>query len=278
MTNNGFEIWGYHIPNNCVSDEDKQYLLRFSHGPVLSIDELWEEIDRIWDTFSLSNQMSLHSQKIGDFYSHPVWILNGLFSVFDHTSASHRNAITKFITSISAKKIGDFGGGFCELAIKLSNACPDATIRIIEPFPSELGKHRISDYPNLSFLNIFEEDYDILIAQDVLEHVEQPIELAASLSDALSSGGFVIFANCFFPYIKCHLPHNFHLRYTFSWVVKAAGLEYVGSVPGASHCQIFKKIGDVDYKKLARRNRHSKFIGSMYNFGYKIINILRNSR
>ena len=278
MISNGFEIWGYHIPNKCVSDDDRQYLLKFSNRPVLSVDELWKEIDRVWDKLSLSNQTSLQSQKIGDFYSHLVWILNGLFSAFDYASVSHRNAITKFIRSIPAKKIGDYGGGFCELAIKLSNACPDATIRIIEPFPSQLGKQRISGYPNLSFLNILEKDYDVLIAQDVLEHVEQPIELAASLSDALSSGGFVIFANCFFPYIKCYLPHNFHLRYTFPWVVKAAGLDYVGSVPGASHCQIFKKIGDVDCKKLARRNKHSKFIGPMYNLGYKILNILRNPR
>ena len=276
MKTNGFEIWGYHIPNECVSHDVKQYLLGFSGRPVLSVGELWREIDCVWNELFLSNKRSLQAQPIGDFYSHPVWILNGLFSALDNESAKHREAIAQYVRSISAKRIADFGGGLCELSIQLSKSSPASSISIIEPFPSDLGKHRISEYSNISILNALEEEYDVLIAQDVLEHVEQPIELAAQLSDSLSLGGFAVFANCFFPYIECHLPKTFHLRYTFSWVMKAAGLQYVGTIPGATHCQVFKKIDDVNYKGLLRRERYSKFIGPAYNMIYELFKNIKN--
>ena len=276
MSDNKFQIWGYDIPNDCVSEEAKEYLMGFSQHPVISVEKLWEEIDRVWNELSLSNKRPLQSQSVKNFYSHPVWILNGLFSALDSESVNHREAIANYAKSLSSKKIADFGGGFCELAIQLSKSCPTSSVNIIEPFPSELGKYRISEHENISFLNSLDESYDLLIAQDVLEHVDQPIKLAAQLSHALSKDGIAIFANCFFPYIECHLPKTFHLRQTSPWVVKPAGLEYVGSVAGASHCQVFKKIDDVNHKLLYRRERYSKLIGPLYNATYKFVKKIKN--
>src|SRR5690606_22485283 len=112
---------------------------------------------------------------------------------------------------------------------------PRARIEILEPFASALGRAAIAPFSNVTFAAEFGEPCDVLVAQDVLEHVEQPIDLAIRMAQAVKPGGYLIFANCFWPVIKCHLPQTFYLRRSFRFVMRGLGLEFVGVIPGAEH-------------------------------------------
>ena len=79
--------------------------------------------------------------------------------------------------------------------------------------------------------------FDIVVAQDVLEHVEQPVDLAMEIAGAVRPGGTVALANHFEPVIACHLPRTFHLLHTFRFVMRAFGLRYQGVIEGADHAQ-----------------------------------------
>jgi 2-polyprenyl-6-hydroxyphenyl methylase/3-demethylubiquinone-9 3-methyltransferase len=107
--------------------------------------------------------------------------------------------------------------------------------------------------------------YDAVIAQDVLEHVEDPVRLAFDLATVACPGGLVIFANCFYPVIQCHLPSTFHLRHTFPYVMQFMGLEYLGRVPGAEHALAFRKRTQIVMKVARMAERLSKVFGPLLN-------------
>jgi 2-polyprenyl-6-hydroxyphenyl methylase/3-demethylubiquinone-9 3-methyltransferase len=115
------------------------------------------------------------------------------------------------------------------------------------------------------------ESYDAIVAQDVLEHLEDPIKLAGEIASSIRIGGKVIFANCFSPILQCHLPSNFHLRYTFPSVMKALGLRFVGIVNGASHAQIYERVGALNLLKARKAEAASKIIGPLLNLGHKFL-------
>src|SRR5690606_34326321 len=104
--------------------------------------------------------------------------------------------------------------------------------------------------------------YDVVIAQDVLEHVEDPVLLASKLASAVRVGGTVLFANCFYPVIECHLPSTFHFRHTFRFVMRALGLSYVGSIRGAEHAKIFRRHGSIELKKARYAEMASMKLGN----------------
>ena len=265
MTDNMLKIWGHEIPLNLLSPYDTEYLEKYRNSSLPSIESLWAEMDRIWDQLGLNNLEPMEKQPVGDYYSHPVWLINGLFSAIDDVSYKHREAIAQFVHSICSKKIADYGGGFGQLAIQMAKSDPASTIEIIEPYPSKIGYHRISQNSNIQFCPKLNKNYDILICQDVLEHVEDPITLALDLIASVKIDGYLIFANCFYGSIKCHLPITFHLRHTFPWVMKAAGLDYIGVISGANHAQIYKKAKPISSKNTRRREDISKYIGPVLN-------------
>lgn len=51
-------------------------------------DWVCDELDRVWHQFRLDNRRPLDEQPVGEFYRHPVWLMNGLFSAVDPTSAT----------------------------------------------------------------------------------------------------------------------------------------------------------------------------------------------
>jgi hypothetical protein len=82
------------------------------------------------------------------------------------------------------------------------------------PYPSLIGKARIRNVKQVRFQNALKETYDLIIAQDVLEHVENPIELATTIVHGLRVGGYAIFANCFIRdqmSLAVHIPLAPHL-------------------------------------------------------------------
>lgn len=153
-----------------------------------------------------------------------------------------------------------------EMALALRRVISDSNVTVIEPYHSDYGAARLRDD---SMIAVKEElpkcAFDAVIAQDVLEHVEAPVNLAWDISQSVKKGGLIIFANCFFPYIKCHLPSTFHLRHTFPWVMKKMGLQYQGVIKGAYHAQVFIKKRELDLNAALHAEESSKRVGVLLN-------------
>lgn len=99
------------IPCQYLSVRDLDYLKNVPAN-LPDVQWVWQEMDRIWEYFSLDNRQPLSDQPIAQFYSHPVWLLNGIFTHLDATSYQHRAAIAKYLNENKIKNIGDYGGGF----------------------------------------------------------------------------------------------------------------------------------------------------------------------
>ena len=203
-----FKVWGITC-NNLISDEDKNYLLNLP-SILPSNQWVWDEIDRVFDSLGLNNKKAFSDQDIDSFYNHPVWIMNGLFLEADPLSKQHQINIAKFVDENNIKNIADYGGGSGVFAEFLFIRNPLIVTDIIEPYPLEFFKKRISSYTSINFVNNFTcNNYDAVISQSVLEHVENPIETAYKMASNVKEGGLVIFADCFYPLINaiCH-PHS----------------------------------------------------------------------
>ena len=260
-------IWNYGIPIQWLSKIEIDYLIRLPKE-LPAVDWIFDELDRVWNEQKLDNCVELSQQPIGAYYGHPVWLVNGIFSSQDPASLAHRSAIAKYFKEIGVKFVADYGGGFGQLAISIAQTIPDADIYIVEPYPTKVGIERLRRTTQIKIVpNLSVESYGAIVAQDVLEHVEDPIKLASEIANSVRVGGSVIFANSFYPVIQCHLPSTFHLRYTFPYVMKSLGLRYVGTVEGAAHAQIFERVGALHLSKARKVEALSRIIGPLLNQG-----------
>ena len=258
-------VWNQRLSCEWLSPANTDYL-RSLPPTMPSVEWVWQEMDRVWQHYGLDNCSPLREQAIPDFYAHPVWLMNGIFTQIDPTSVQHRIAIARRLAELAVKNIADYGGGFGVLAMTLAQTIPDATIVIIEPYPSLVGIQRLKDESRIRFATELDPSgYDAVVAQDVLEHVEDPVLLAHELASAVREDGLALFANCFYPVIQCHLPTTFHLRHTFNWVMQAMGLSHLGVVEGAEHAQIFRRTGSLDLDKARRAERVSRILGPLLN-------------
>lgn len=233
----------------------------------MNLVDLWAEMDGVWDSYALDNRKPFKDQPVSEFYAHPVWVLNGLFAAADPESLRHRIAIAQHaIRNLNVSSVADYGGGIGELARQISIASENnVRVDIIEPYPSSLGIKKASAYPNVAFRSGFCGQYDLVVAQDVLEHTEDPIGVALEMIEATRFKGHLIFANCFYPVIKCHLPKTFYLRHTFRIVMNAAGLDYVGRIAGAPHVECYRRARQVDRQAISRADRLMKVCGPALN-------------
>jgi len=259
-------------------DKDlNNYLKRFQPIDRLPRDVLLKEMDRAWDEFSLDNRRPLRdqAQAVAKFYSHPVWVLNGVFSGVDQISATHRVAIANYVKELGAKRVADYGGGGGALAKQIVALTDICSVDIIEPFPSSYFLGALEGIPRLRFTNDFESEYDVVVAQDVLEHVDDPIKTVEEMISATKLHGQLIFANSFWPEIKCHLPATFYLRYQFASVLKAAGLRQIGRVSDVNHSQVFVKEQPLNAQRLRQAAERAKRWGSVVNAGRSALSSLR---
>ena len=258
-------IWGLALDGYSLTESQKEYIDSLPKT-VPTVDWVWGEMDRVWDECGLDNQKPFSEQNIGAFYAHPVWIMNGLFTEIDSASIKHRQAIANYYKDQDILKLADYGGGSGVLAEQVALIHKMASVDIVEPYASDFFIKKLSAYQSVNFVNDFgHSNYDCVIAQDVLEHVENPIESAYEMSNHVKEYGFVIFANHFFPVIKCHLPSIFYLRYTFKYVMQEMGLVYIGRVPEAEHALVFQKKGDLNLKKALNTASKMKFLGLFLN-------------
>jgi len=270
-----FKIWGIEC-GDLVSNKDKDYLLSL---PKNLPNNQWvnDEIDRVWDSLKLNNKKSLLEQDIGSFYNHPVWIMNGLFSEADPLSKNHRINIAKFLNKNNVKKIADYGGGSGVFASTVASQNSSIHIDIVEPYALEFFKLKMINYTLINFVNDFAtNNYDAAISQDVLEHIEDPIETAFKIASSVKEGGLIIFADCYYPVIKCHLPSKFYLRHTFKFIMKKMGLTYVCRVPNAEHALVFKRKQNLNLDDALSDLKTIKFLGRFLNLIWPFASKLKN--
>ena len=209
-------------------------------GYDLSVEKIWEMMDYVWKKFKC-NQFFYSHRKYSEFYSHPIWLLNGIFIEQHSYSMEHRINLAKSIKSKKPKRVLDFGGGFGTLAKLIAKDKHINKVEIFEPYPS---KHLISStryVDNIAIINLFNNNYyDIVVSTDVLEHVHEPLALLLKLVKSLKKGGYIYVANCFSPVIRCHLPCTFHLRITFDLFCNLMGLKKVGTCSN-NYAQIYQR-------------------------------------
>lgn len=224
------------------SKQEIERLLSIPQNGRPDLEQMWYLMDKVWDEFGCDNK-NLAWEKIGKFYSHPVWLLNGLF-IEQHTlSMQHREAISDWVVKQGFDSVVDYGGGFGTIAKLIATKHPPCKVHIYEPHPSEFAIQRLKHFDNISIGQDFEV-YDCLISTDVLEHVPDPIATFAEMVSAVKKDGFLIIANNFSPVIQCHLPHTFHFKYSFTFFAQKMGLKKIGPLDG-SHATIFMKEKDV---------------------------------
>lgn len=266
MKKNIINIWGYCVPAEALDASTKEYLNALPEERP-SVQWVWIEMDRVWD--DIFSQVKTHAESLESlrrYYSHPVWVMNGLFTATDQESIAHRNAIANCVAMLKPKYIIDYGGGFGILAQALAEKLPDARIQIFEPFASPLGRAAIEPFTNVSYSSELADIGDVLIAQDVLEHVENPMDLVIKMAQAVKPGGYLVFANCFWPVIRCHLQETFYLRYTFRFVMRGLGLNFIGVVPDASHAEVYRRNENLNFSKFRKYNKFALIVGGKLSF------------
>lgn len=234
-----------HIDND--TEEILQKLLKKVNNNPPRCEDIWRIVDNIWDEIGCNNKKP-NLEKFTEFYNHPVWLLNGLFTEQDEISLQHRHAISDWIVKKGLKKVLDYGGGFGTLAKLIASKDAMIAVDIYEPYPSKYAISKLANYSNLNFVNSLEKplNYDCLICYTVLEHVVDPLKLFSEMVRLVKKDGYLIVANDFYPVIKCHLPSTFHLRYSFDRFAKLMGLELIELCDG-SPAVIYRKKRSIPF-------------------------------
>lgn len=270
-------VWGFSIPRSWLSPPELSYLSTLP-GALPTVEWVWAELDRVWEDLGLDNRKPLPDQRISDFYRHPVWLMNGIFTALDPVSAAHRAAIGSYLQRAGVRTVADYGGGFGELARAIVGAGNCVSVSIIEPYPSRVALERLRNDPNIRFApELSPGAYDAVVAQDVLEHVEDPVKLALDIASSAKEGGLIIFANCFYPVIQCHLPGTFCLRHTFVFVMKALGLDYLETIDSVAHAQVFVRAGALYPGKARMAQQLSGVLGPVLNLSRSALSRLKRA-
>ncbi len=220
-------------------------------GGEISIKQMWALLDQIW--LSCNCDAGKIDDRVASFYKHPVWLLNGIHIESDQLSLSNRIKVCNWIKGKSFKRIADFGGGFGSLARLIAENCNECEVEVIDPYPHYIGRKLSEKYRNLKYVEQLNGKYDLIVATDVFEHVEDPIGMVEETSRHLVAGGKYLIGNCFEPVIKCHLPCTFHFRGSWCQILEALGLK-----PGEDITYIKAFTRDVHLNLPEARKMESK--------------------
>jgi len=224
---------------------------KFEGFPTL--EKLWEIMDEVWEEFDC-DAYNLDS-RVESFYSHPVWLLNGLFIEQHKESLINREVFSSWVSNQKPERVADFGGGFGSLARMIAKSSPNTQVDVIEPHSHKLAVYKSQNINNLNYKKKLEGKYDILIATDVFEHVLDPLELVAKTSLSLKYGGYYLIANCFEPVIKCHLPQSYHFYHTFNKALEAMNLEYKEKIIYGTIFKLNKKLNLNEARKVENKSK-----------------------
>lgn len=231
-----------------------------------SLQQIWAAMDFAWDSIGIDNR-NPDADKLSEFYSHPVWLLNGLFIEQHEQSLKNRDAFATWVESVAPGRVADFGGGYGTLARAIAARCAEARVEVVDPYPRPEALRQSAGYDNLAFAANLDGEYDLIIATDVFEHVTDPVGLAHEVGSHIPVGGRFLTANHFAPSIKCHLPSTFHFNLSWDRVMEKLGFEKEGRV---SYGTVYRRASVVRgvsgarrVERLSRRlHRMPKFRGS----------------
>lgn len=238
-----------------IKHEEKEWLSQvfkqFNGYP--NLEELWALMDQPWNEIGCDS--STMDSRVGDYYAHPVWLLNGLFIEQHRESLKNRVNFSQWVVDQKPKRIAEFGGGFGSLARMIGAALPEATVEVIEPHPHSIAIARAQKTNNVTYQSKFDGEYDIVVATDVFEHVPDPLLLVEETAGHLREGGKYLIANCFYPVIQCHLPQHFHFRYSWDTALCAMGWKAMEKVEYGRAYQRPNKLNLANAREVERRSK-----------------------
>lgn len=266
------------LDHSSLSEKEKDWLTdtvgRLNNRSSL-ISQIHRLMDEVW--IELSCNPVVNDERIAAFYSHPIWLLNGLFIGQDPQSSRIREYFAKWAASHSPKRIADIGGGFGYLAKELSRQIPDAEIDIIEPYAHPLSHSLMEPIKQVRFREELKGKYDLMFATDVFEHLWDPVTSAYESALHLRRGGFYMMANAFKPEILCHLPQHFHFYYGWESTMRAMGLTPLNKL---LYGRIYKReefMNIINAKAAEKRSRKlCSFIETFYFPGRRKMGRLLN--
>jgi SAM-dependent methyltransferase len=238
-----------------------RFLLQFGSAPP-SLNELWSCMDEVWD--QCLEGASNRAIGLASFYGHPIWQINGIFIEQDPESILHREQFASWVSECRVTRIADYGGGFGTLARTIAALCNECDIQVIDPYPSQLGAEFSRSFANIKHTNSLRGKYDIILAVDVLEHLDAPLDAVLQIVEHTSHGGRIMLANCFHPVIKCHLPQTFYLESCLDVIMKQLGCEREQDV---AYGHIYKKLNNGNQVMARLVNRAAQII---YNVAPKV--------
>jgi len=243
-----------------LSNKEVDFLSPYLGGNKnLSFSDLVKCLDSAWTETNCDK--SLSDTNLTKFYSHPVWILNGIFSESDDESVRNRNLISELVLKMRPVKVADFGGGFGAFARILAKKNPQLIIHVIEPHPNNLALSLSRPYKNLRYCHQFEGLYDFMIAMDVFEHLKSPLLEVERAARSLRDEGYFFIANNFSPVIRCHLASNFHYKYSWDRLMALMNLREVStSGHEIPYGKLYQKLANVDSSKANAMNYLSRIL------------------
>lgn len=245
----------------------EEYLIEFDENTKPDVEDMWNIMNQVWDDMNLDN-LNYTEAELNKYYSHPVWFLNGLFIECDKTSMEHRKSIAEYFKDKNNLKIVDYGGGFGTLAKEIAKVSPTSTIDIYDPHASEFAYKNVGDFKNISIISEIKlNHYDFLVNTDFIEHVEDPLEYIIQHNKMLKNNGVLISHWNFSDIIKCHLPKNFHFKYSMNKIIPLLG--FSDEIINENHGHYFKKekiVDEEDIKKAYKKARKSKNIYPIIKF------------
>ncbi len=208
-----------------------KYISSSEHSNGISLQRLWQILDRAWDELLEKSQNKTDKAKfLHEYYQHPVWLINAAFSESNPETINDRMAAIRLIAHIKPSKILDFGGGIGTVSRLCSINIPQAEkidLVDITEFRHTITQH-LSDFSNIRVLEKADPPYDAVISTEVLEHLIDPIEAVVEINRLLRVGGAFAASWSFVPVIKCHLPQNFHLQKLMPWIIRSLGFSFYG--------------------------------------------------
>ncbi len=210
--------------------------------------QLCQILDRAWDESSDKNKnQSDLSNFLHEYYQHPVWLINAAFCESDPQTINDRLAAVRLISHVQPRKILDFGGGIGTVSRLCATVLPEA--EVIDLVDITEFRHTIkcylSDFSNIRILEKPDPLYDAIVSTEVLEHLLDPIQAVVEINRLLKLGGAFAGSWSFGPLIKCHLPHNFHLRRLMPWIIRSLGFGFYGFERRGSTVYGFVKHSEV---------------------------------